>query len=301
MSDRGVHPDLLEEQAPEAPPAEVEKPRRGGRRAEPTPQPVSPPPEDATPQAEPAAAEEPSGGTEEHAAPEPPEWLAQARQESDPEKMLAILAKNMPRDTLQRDETLAGLLGSLADRRARALLAQQEQQRIEQERQEAFQRGDLYTLGQYTQAELQQRYEQQQQVAQLEAGPFMTGVRQFQANLPQDVQQKIQGKTYAPDGTPADGVAAYLAATVEALTEHRLEAELKKREPALRKRFLSETVGAAPVPVLEGGRAPTIREITDVQLDAMSPEETAEVLDEKGQVKPGYALRLTRGIPLRQR
>jgi hypothetical protein len=301
VSDRGQHPDLVDEEPTPATPEPPERPARSGsrngRRAEPPPQ-EEPAPEAAQAPEAPAEPTGDSGG--EHAAPtEPPEWLTQARQESDPEKMLAILAKNMPRDTLQRDETLAGLLGSLADRRARALLAQQEQQRIERERQEAFQRGDLYTLGQYTSQELQAQHDQQQQAAQLDTSPFMTGVRQFQAQLPIEVQQEVQGKTYAPDGTPADGVAAYLKAITEASIRHGFDAELKRREPALRKRYLSETVGSAPAPVLEGGRAPTIREITDVQLAAMNAEETAEVLDEKGQVRPGYALRLTRGVDLR--
>jgi len=302
MSDRGVHPDLLiEEQAPEVPPAEAPRPRRGGRRAEPSPQQATPSPEEPTPTTEPAEAEEPSGAQAEHAAPEPPEWLAAAREATSPEEMLGLLTKNLPSDVLQRDDKLAGLLGSLSERRARALLAQQQQQAVDRDRQEAFQRGDLYALGQYAQADMQTRYDQQLQAAQLDAGPFMTGVRQFQAKLPPDVQQKIQGKTYAPDGTPADGVAAYMDATVEALVEHRLQAEMKKREPALKKALLSETLGSAPAPVLEGGRAPTIREITDVQLAAMSPAEADQVLDERGQVRPGYNLRLTRGIDLRQR
>jgi hypothetical protein len=230
-----------------------------------------------------------------------PEWLEQARAAADPRDMLKLLTKHLPKDDLARDEILAGWIGDVGNKRARAILAEQDQQRLEREKQEALKRGDLYALGQHAASELEQRQTLLEQQTQLALSPFMQGVQRFQQSLPRAVQEEVQGKTYAPDGTPEEGVAAYLRAVTEAAIRHGFDDEIKRREPALRKAFLSETVGSEPTPEVEGGPPPGVREITDEQLARMSLAESDEYLDERGQARPGVRVRITRGIPLRQR
>jgi hypothetical protein len=232
---------------------------------------------------------------------EPPEWLTQARAASDPKEMLKLLAKNLPREDLSRDDTLSGMLGDLADRRARALIQQQQQQAVERERGEAYRRGDLYALGQYAQQDMAAQQQQAQAQADIQASPFMEGVRIFQQSLPPAVQLEVQGQTYAPEGSPAEGLAAYLQAVARAAIKHGFDDELKQREPALRKAYLTEANGQAPTPEIEGGQPQRVREITDEQLARMSLEESEQYLDERGQPRPGVRLRLTRGIPIERR
>jgi hypothetical protein len=274
MSDRGIHPDLIEEET----------------AAEPVAEPAPPPTGDAGASA--ATPEAPS---------EPPEWLAQARASEDPKEILRILTKNLPKDDLTKNDTLAGILGDLADKRARALLQEREHQAAERERVEAYRRGDLYALGQIAQQDMAAQQQVVQQAAEVETSPFMEGVRLFQQTLPPEVQKEVQGKTYAPEGSPAEGLAAYLRAVAEAAIKHGFDDEIKRREPALRKAYLSETNGQAPTPELESGQPQRVREITDEQLSRMSLEESDQYLDERGQPRPGVKLRLTRGIPIQTR
>jgi hypothetical protein len=301
MSDRGTHPDLLEEEPQSSPAPETPSPRRGGRsaaRAAPQTQPPaeapaepSPPPEPETP---PEAPPEPA---------EPPDWWAQVKDAKDPETALDLITRNMPKQDLEKNLVLQGWIGDMGARRARAMLQQTEQERIEQQKREALANQDYYGLGQLTAPELQQRA--QQQAAQQQGAPFMDGVTRFQSALPPEVQQAVSGKTFGAGKTYQEGVAEYLSAVTEASISHRLneavEKELKRREPALRKAWLSESNGAQPVPELDGGRASSSREITDEQVARMTLAEYDAYFDANGQPKPGVRVRLTRGIPTRQR
>lgn len=302
--ERGTHPDLLDEvlaeqQAEAAPPPEARGGRTRTRRAAASPD-VTPPPE--------SSGESETGGAEGSSSPpvegisstpqqgETPEWLQSAREASSPEEMLNLLAKNLPRDALEKNDTLRGWVGNVAQRRAEALRQQEARDAQEHAKLEAAQRGDLYTLGELAAPEMNERLRQQQQAQTIE--PFMEQVRQFQAGLPEAVQSEVGGKQYT-------SFAEYIAATVEAAARHSRETyfdqQLKEREPALRKAWLSQANGREQVPELDGGQATGVREITDEQLSRMSLEESDQYLDEKGQPRPGVRMRLTRGISLDRR
>jgi hypothetical protein len=230
-----------------------------------------------------------------------PDWLQSAREASDPQAMLATLLRNLPVDELEKHPTVRHWIGDMGDKRARALLRQAEQDKLEQQKRDAAAQGDYYGLGQLTANEIQQRA--QQQAAAQQATPFMDGVVQFQTKLPPEVQAEVSGKTFGAGKSYAEGVAEYLDAVTAASITHRLneavEREIKRREPALRKALLSETNGQSPVPELDGAQAPSSREITDEQIAAMSLEEYGAYFDEGGRPKPGVRVRLTRGINLR--
>jgi len=304
MTDRGVHPDLIDEEPQQQPAPETPSPRRG--RAARAALPADPPPAAAEP-AEPAPTAEPEPASEAPAeeAPkaEPPEWWQQVRDAADPKAALALITKNLPKTELEQDPTLQGWIGDMSQRRALAIQQQQEQERIEQQKREMLANGDYYGLGQLTAPELERRA--QQLAAQQQGAPFMDGVTHFQSQLPAEVQAAVQGKTFGAGKSYSEGVSEYLAAVTEASVSHRLndaiEQELKRREPALRKAWLSESNGAQPVPELDGGRAASVREITDEQIDRMSLAEYETYFDDQGKPKPGVRVRLTRGIPLQRR
>ena len=296
MSDRGIHPDLLDEVIAEreqqAEPQEAPAPRRSRGRREPAP----------TPEPTPAAtsdAEAPTLAGEEAEAAAPPEWLAQLEDAKDPLEKFKLLAKNLPREKLEQDETLSGFIGSRADMRARQILQQQEAQRAEQAKLEAAQNGDLYTLGELTQKEYQERLAQQQALAS--AGPVWDGVVLFQQQLPAEIQRDVAGKVFGEGKGQAQGAAEYLQYIVDARTRLEVEKEISRRESALRKSVLSEVNGDEPVPEREGGTPGRVREVTDEQIAAMSMREYDALFDENGHPKPGVRHRATRSIPLTQR
>jgi hypothetical protein len=298
ISDRGVHPDLLDEETAvvEAPSEPTPARTRSSRRAA-TPVPAEPP-SDSSATAEvteaPPTAERES--TAEQSA-TPPEWLEQVRQTTDPKEMLQLLTRNLPKEDLASDRTLAGILGDLSDKRARQLIEHQQREAAERAKRDAAQKGDLYALGELAAPEVLQRA--QQEAARSASSPFLDGVRAFQETLPAEVQAEVAGRDWP--GTPAEGVRAYLQALVESAKNHEFDRELKRREPALRKAWLSEANGNGPTPELDGGPAPGVREITDEQLANLPFGEEDAYLDKNGQPLPGVHVRLTRGIPLRQR
>src|SRR5215831_980609 len=165
---RSTHPDLLDELDQVQPPQSSEsqptngsvraRRRRNGSTAQPEP---SPPGDSAAPVAEEGhgSEEEVSPSSEPAApeAPEVPEWLTSARAAEDPLESLRLLIKNVPRDRMEQDDTLRGWLGDYANQRARRMLEEQDRQRAERARSEAYDKGDLYTLGQLTAADLQQQ------------------------------------------------------------------------------------------------------------------------------------------------
>lgn len=292
MSDRGTHPDLAGDQAPEAP-AEAAPPTpsprgRGGRAR--APEPAAPTPEP-TPDASPedAPAEQPGS----------PEWFAQVDEVKDPVEKFKLLAKNLPRDVLEKDETLSGLIGSRADLQAKQILERRERDAAEQAKLQAAQNNDLYALGEITQKELSQRLAQQQ--AAHAAGPFMDGVVLFQQSLPEAIQQEVAGKTFGEGKGQAAGVAEYLQFISDARTKLEVAKELQRRESALRKSVLTEVNGDEPVPERDGGTPGRVREVTDEQIEAMTMAEYDALFDENGHPKPGVRHRSTRGIPLTQR
>jgi len=299
---RSIHPDLLDEYqdqmhlaagaTAETPPT-AKRPRRGrgatAQSAASTPGAEQAP---ESPQLEAPVA--PTDGSGDGAVLPPdtaePEWLAQVRAAKDPREILSLVTRNVPREDLSRDDVLAGLIGDLGNKRARQMLEDQEKQRQEQARLDAFDKGDLYTLGQMQAAELQQ----QRQAAMAQNDPYLVAVRNFQAALPENVQREVQGKNY-------DSFGAYLSAVQDAAIRHGVSEEVKKRSGALEKAELSATVGSEQSPELDGGPAQAYREITDAQVAAMTLEEYDHYFDEKGRPKPGIRVRLERGIDVRRR
>jgi len=287
-SDRGVHPDLVDEQPqePQAPP--TESPRRGRRAAARAPEPPS------------SGGGTDSGGDE---VPTPPsespesgddsvDWReAWARAES-PEQAFSLLAKNLPTDVLEKDERLSGLIGSRTDVRARELLRQQEREAVERQKREAAASNDLYTLGELAAREYQQQA--QQGTIGDQYAPMMDAISRFQQTLPQELQREVAGKIFG-DGKPwNEGMQEYLSYLVDSATRHRLA----ERESALRKSILSEVNGSEPVPEREGGTPSRVRVVTDEQVAAMSLREYDALFDEDGRPRPGVQHRSTRGIPI---
>jgi hypothetical protein len=301
MSNRGQHPDLVDDEPPSEPAEQLPMPPRGRRSAA---RPAQTPPAPSTPgePAEAAAPTEPPAPAEPAPEEEPPEWLRQVREATDPQTMVATLLKNVPIEELEKHPSIAGWIGDMGNKRARALLAQQEQDRLEQQKREAAAQGDYYGLGQMAASELQKKAERD--AAAQQATPFMEGVVAFQSKLPPEVQQAVGGKTFGSGKSYAEGVSEYLDAITQATISHRLneavEREIKRREPALRKALLSETNGSGPTPELDGGPAPSSREITDEQIAAMSLEEYDALFDANGRPKPGTRVRLTRGVDTRR-
>ena len=288
--DRGVHPDLVDEQPTPSEPPVKEAPSRQrsrGRRGE-----------SAAAAAEvPASADAADSPSPESG--EAPEWFAQARAASDPVEAFKLLAKNLPRDALEKDEVISGLVGHKAD----SMLRQRQREAVEQQKKEAAERNDLYTLGELTQRELQER--DQALAAQREQGngTFMDGVVLFQSQLPEEIQRSVAGRTFGEGKGQAAGVAEYLQFVSDERTklkEQELEREFQRRESALRKSVLSEVNGDEPVPERESGTPGRVREVTDEQIEAMSLKEYEALFDENGAPKPGVRHRSTRGIPLQQ-
>jgi hypothetical protein len=296
--ERSIHPDLLEETLNEAE-ANVSAPAgRRRRRSAPSP---TPPPGDA--QAQDGAegdSGEVSGATSTPPESAPPDWLQSVTEAQDPVQKLALLLKNIPRDQMEKDDTVRGWLGDAAQQRARKMLEDAERQRQERERQQAYERGDLYTLGQLEANNLQAQRAALQAQAEAALNPYMTAISAFQRTLPEAVQKDVQGRIFAPGGTPAEGFQAYLQAVHESAIRHGLEEEVRKREPALRKAELNMTVGQEQSPELDGGPAQAYREITDAQVAAMTLEEFDRYFDDKGRPRPGVRVRLDRGIDVRR-
>jgi hypothetical protein len=289
MSDRGIHPDLIDEQPSRAraasPPASAP--------SEPS-APAEPPPESAADASSTSAAETAT-------APAAPEWFSKVREAADPASAFRTLAQNLTREDLANDRALAGVFGEYVNKRAQALLAEKEKQATEQRRREAAQKGDLYTLGELAAPEVLERV--RAEASQSAIGPFMEGVTRFQNGLPAEVQARVAGRDW-PGNTPGEQVQAYLEAVYEAALSHGLstavDKEIKKREPALRKAWLSETNGTAMSPELGSGPPLGVREITDEQIARMSNEEYDTYFDPKGRPKAGVSVRYTRAIPIRQ-
>jgi hypothetical protein len=293
MPDRGVHPDLLDEQEAPPPPApETPSPRRGrASRAAPSPTPAEVEPAAPTDEApaEPEEAEEPAAAEE--AKPPDRQALIAAR--------TTELLKEFSEEELSRDPKLAGWIGNLAKHQRNRMIEQERAEAAERAKREAIEQGDFYGLGQLTASEIQARAQQQNAAQQV--APIMDVITRFQARFPVEVQQEVQGKTFGAGKSYEEGLEEYLHAVTEAAAKHRADAELKRREPALRKAWLSESNGAQPVPELDGGRADRVREITDEQIENMGLDEYDAYFDSQGKPKPGVRVRLTRGISIRQR
>jgi len=294
MDDRGMHPDLLEEALAEqeavqdAPQAPEPRGRRGGRaRAQSAPA--------ATPE---APAEAPESDASSPTSGEAPDWQAQVREafERDPIEAYRLLNKNLPRDVIEKDDVISGLVGHKAD----AMLRARQQAELERQKHEAAERGDLYSLGEMTQRELQEQQAALQAQQQQGNGTFMDGVVLFQQTLDPTIQEKVAGKTFGAGKGQAAGVAEYLQFIVDERAK-LAEAEFQRRESALRKSILSEVNGDEPVPERESGTPGRVREVTDEQIEAMTMQEYNALFDEAGRPKPGVRHRATRGIPLTQR
>lgn len=283
-SDRGIHPDLVDEQpeAPSPPPDAPRRGRRGTRAAEPAPAQVTA--ENETPVTD----ESPQVGDDNV------DWQQAWSTAGSPEEAFKLLAKNLPRDQIEKDETLSGLIGSRADIRARDLIRQQERDAVERQKREAAANNDLYSLG-----ELTAREYQQQGLAAAQGDPYqpmMDVINRVQQSLPESVQREIAGKVYGEGKPWNEGLQEYLASLIDSATKHRLS----ERESALRKAILSEVNGSEPVPEREGGTPSRVRVVTDEQVAAMSLREYEGLFDENGHPRPGVQHRSTRGIPIQR-
>ena len=294
MSNRGVHPDLLDE--------ETQPPDSSRARA--SSPPASAPPEPSAPAEPPPESASDASSTSDAAtatAPKAPDWFGKVREASDPATAFRTLAQNLSREDLANDRALAGVFGEYVNKRAQALLAEKEKQATEQRKREAAQRGDLYTLGELAAPEILERTSHEQ--AQQAASWAMDGVSAFQQTLPPEVQAEVAGRNWP--GTPAEGLKAYMEAVVQAALKHgrdvEVDKEIKRREPALRKAFLSEANGSAPTPEFEGGAPMSGRRITSEQVASMSLDEFDQYFDTNGRPKPGVQFVDNNGIPLRQR
>jgi hypothetical protein len=287
-SDRGVHPDLVDEQ-PEPQEEPAESPRRGRRAAARAP--------------EPSPVDGADSGGEAPSAP-PPEspqsgedtvdWREAWSKAESPEQAFSLLAKNLPTDVLEKDERLSGLIGSRTDVRARELLRQQEREAIERQKREAASNNDLYTLGELAARDYQQQA--LQGAAADQYAPMMDAISRFQQTLPQELQREVAGKTFGEGKPWNEGMQEYLSYLVDSATRHRLA----ERESALRKSILSEVNGSEPVPEREGGTPSRVRVVTDEQVAAMSLREYDALFDENGRPRPGVQHRSTRGIPIQR-
>ena len=289
---RSTHPDLLDElDVVQAEPASDERTRPRRRRNGTSP-PEAPPPEptaETPPEvADDSADQQPPVPAEST----PPEWMSAVDATPDPREKLRLLVKNVPRDEMEQDDVLRGWLGDYANQRARRMLEDQARVAQDRERQQAYDRGDLYALGQLDAANLEQQRQLARQQAELDANPYLIGIRNFQASLPEAVQREVQGKQYAT-------YEAYLSAVQDAAIRHGVSEEVRKRSSALEKAQLSQTVGSEMSPELDGGPAQTYREITDAQVAAMTLEEFDRYFDDKGRPRPGVRVRLERGIDIR--
>jgi hypothetical protein len=292
---RSIHPDLIDEyqdqmQLAAGATAESPQPRRRRGRGAAAPPANSPPGDEQA--VEPSAAS--TDGSEDTPPSEPaapPEWLGQVDQATDPREKLRLLIKNVPRDEMEQDDTLRGWLGEYANTRARKMLEEQEQQRQARARQDAYDKGDLYTLGQIEATSLQQQRQMLEAQQRAQSDPYMAAIRNFQAGLPEEVQREVGGKNY-------DSYGAYLTAVQDAAIRHGISEEVKKRSGALEKAGLSATVGSEQSPELDGGPAQQYREITDAEVAAMTLEEYGHYFDDKGRPKPGVRVRLDRGIDI---
>jgi hypothetical protein len=302
FNERSVHPDLLEEeQAAAATTAEqtLEAPQRTRPRSSQRGQEATTASQESEPV--PDGAGVASDGTQ--ATPETPEWLSQAREafDKDPAEAFKLLAKNLPRDQLEKDETLSGLIGHKAD----ALLRRRDQEAIDHAKREAAQNNDLYTLGELEQRRIQQEQAIAQAQQQAASGGFMDGVVLFQQTLDRSIQDKVGGQTFGAGKSQAEGVAEYLQFLREEQRKlDRAEIErdvLRNHESAVRKSVLSEVNGDEPVPERDSGAPGRVREVTDEQIEAMTMREYDALFDENGHPKPGVRHRSTRGIPLTRR
>jgi hypothetical protein len=284
--EKSVHPDLVDDQ-PAEPPARPSR-RRSGDTRDSGGAPSPPPP----PEGEAPSEVVPDADGAELEATEPPDWFASVREAKDPTEALRLLAKNLPREQLEKDEVVSGLIGQIGDRRARDLLAKQERERQEAAKLEAAANNDLYTLGEMTQRELQSQLASQQSAQAL--APAMDAIVLFQKDLPETIQKDVSGKSFGLGKTPAEGMAEYMRYIVD----KAVELGIGKRESALRKSMLSEINGDEPVPERDSGTPGRVREVTDEQIAAMSLTEYEALFDENGRPKPGVRHRSTRGIPV---
>jgi hypothetical protein len=305
MTDRGVHPDLLEEVIAEreaqAPPQEVHT-AEGGRRtraarrsappsASPPSEPTSGEPEadgEAPTSSSPAEGVSPDQGDDGSSA----EWFAAVREAASPAEAFRLLAKGIPLEEIEKDEVFSGKIGALVNRRLVERERQQQRDALERQKREAAANQDYYTLGEISARDYQQELQAQQAAQQ--SAPFMEQVANFQRGLPEHVQKRVSGQQF-------DSVEHYLKVLTDEAVRLGMEQELQKRESALRKSVLSEVNGDEPVPERENGTPNRVREVTDEMIRDMPLGEYEALFDEYGRPRQGVRHRSTRGIPIRNR
>jgi len=265
----------------------------------------------------------PAPTPDEGKAPERPEGQAQ---EASSEQELPDLDKLLERydpETLRKNPKVMGIAGRLADRlaneraerlaqaRAEQLAREREADRERQAELAAARRGDYQALGERRARraleEDQKRYvDQYRERATSDAyGSVQGAVDEIAGGFPPEVVRAAAEKMGELPGDVdwAGGFKRWLPALIEAQAEHlagQPERQKKLEEkiaPALRARLIAEMNGTEPVADSGGGKAPTQRQITDEQINAMSKEEWLQVYDMKtGQFKPGVVYKPTRAL-----
>ena len=240
----------------------------------------------------------------------------------------ALLDRYDP-EVLRKNRKLMGIAGSLADRlatqRAQALAAQQaealvrermasaEADRSRLRALEAARRGDFKGLGEMRAREVLQEDQQRHvdgfktQATARVYGSVQSAVDQIAKSFPDEVIAAAATKMgELPQNLSwEEGFQRWLPALIEARAEHLMtQPESRKKieqeiSPALRSRLIAEMNGTEPVADSGSGRAQSVRQITDEQIAAMSPEEWVQVYDVKaGKFKPGNVYKPTRAMDI---
>lgn len=233
------------------------------------------------------------------AAPEAPapktysDWK-EAVADADPDELLDLVVDRADREKLLRQRKLGGLIGDVADRRAKALYPTLKEQEAEQnllrEKDEALEKGDDFRVGEI-ERELKQ-LRTKKAAEQAASGSMLSTVQSavapaMTAEFGPEVVDSLAGRTY--DGDVGTALIQYFRDIVKAAAERERStgvaaAETKlfakwerERLPALKKAWLAEQNGAEPSPEVSSG-TPTgaKRAFTLAEIQRMSPAEFEE-------------------------
>lgn len=292
-----IHPDLADDPEFSASSATATAPVEAKAEAEP----AAPSPQTESAEGEQSeTAETPATETQ-----EPPAWWNEVKDAPSPKDALRLLTKNLPRDEVARDETLAGLIGDLGAKQGRRLFEDWKRQESERAARapidKAVQDEDVITLGE---AKLREERERQAREADTTNrastyGEIHSAISEWAGSLPEPVVSKLAGKQY--DGDYKDGLVAYVNDLAEGLTTHRIEAEIAKRMPAINaaaeKAALSRINGGGPSPEIGTGQAGAgVRVITDEEISAMDLDTYDQYFDEHGRPRGGVQYKATRAV-----
>jgi hypothetical protein len=207
-------------------------------------------------------------GTQAEGTPAQPSWR-DALLTADRDEVLKELIESTDSDRLIKQPKLAGLLGDLAEKRARAKETEIEKRILE--RQEQHRLRTLRDEDPYAYAQEQKRQEdeatsakalgeQQQRTLAVWASDINSEIASLAQTLPEDIVKRLSTKKY--EGTLAQGLRAYVTDIIdgskEAWTAEAQEKFKRDMLPALRKEALAKLNGNAEESPTDsgGGSAP---------------------------------------------